>query len=120
MTTKERDDLVSKLYKMMNPIHIRYNSQVDQKNYGRMLELCKTLSVEESRAVNHMLVSSIRMGESYLRRHHKFLLDSAVSQDIYLESEIRHTVFRNDNVPRSTVEVEKEVKKELLNAYPMI
>lgn len=120
MTIKERDELVLKLYKMMNEVHVRYNSNLVTKNYNSMLGLCKTLDAQESRAVKYMLENTQIITCSYLKRYYKFTPSTEVTQGTSLEIVIRAIVYRVSDTLEDILEIEKETKKQLLITFPMI
>lgn len=120
MTIKERDDLVIKLYNMMNEIHKQYNSNLVTKNYNSMLELCITLGAQESRAVKYMLDNTQTIGSIYLNRYYKFIPSAEVAQGTSLEIIIRAVVYKVSDSLEDVLEVEKETKKQLLKIFDVI
>lgn len=119
MTAKEVDELIIRLYTVMNPVHRKYNQDLEGRNLNRAHDLCEMLTIEEKRAVRYMLLCDRDIGMNYLRKHHKFIVDREVSQDGSLNCTIRNTVYEYDEGGEVGV-VEKEAKNRLLNIFPMI
>lgn len=119
MTVKEINDLVTKLHIVMNPVHRKYNQDLESKNLSRAHALCERLGVDEKRVVEYMLLSDRNIGIRYLCKYHKFTEDREIAQDTSLNFTITGIVYERDNGGGIDV-VEKEVKKKLLSIFPMI
>lgn len=119
MTIKEANDLVDKLYNVMNPVHRKYNHNLESNNLNKAYDLCGTLTTEEKRAVEYMLLCDRNIGIRYLNKNHKFTSDREVSQEGCLSHTIKSVVYECDRGGEVDV-IEKEAKKKLLSIFPMI